>query len=232
MPALQPLILVIKGFLSQRGLNNAAESGLSSYALICMCISFLQVRLPCFYSIIIHITLDWLRNDCITKLNPSKRPTEFITKPRETESLGALLTDFMFYYGVNFPYSTSYISVTNGKLLPKASADWINTKIPDRLAIQCLVHSGMCYVSTRPSCDSFRSGLVVTINIDALTLCVENDVGKSAGRIDAIRSAFKKGYATILQLSAEDTNTLGSLVSLPQSVRVVPIATLPNHHPS
>jgi DNA polymerase sigma len=42
MPALRPLILVVKGFLSQRGLNDASKSGLGSYAVILMSISFLQ----------------------------------------------------------------------------------------------------------------------------------------------------------------------------------------------
>lgn len=46
MPALRPLVLVIKGALSQRGLNDAslAHRGLSSFAVICMCVFFLQVR--------------------------------------------------------------------------------------------------------------------------------------------------------------------------------------------
>ncbi|KAJ7292560.1 Nucleotidyltransferase [Mycena rebaudengoi] len=163
MPALRPLILIIKGFLSQRNLNNAAYGGLGSYAVTLMCISFLQ-------------------------LNPSKRPQDYIDKPMETESLGALVTDFMFYYGLEFPYATSYISVTEGKLLPKASAEWITNKVPDALVIQCLLTPG-------------------------------NDVGKSAGRLDAIRGAFKSGYATILQLTLEDASLLGPLVSLNQKVR-------------
>jgi non-canonical poly(A) RNA polymerase PAPD5/7 len=42
MPALRPLILVVKGFLAQRHLNDASKAGLGSYGLILMCISFLQ----------------------------------------------------------------------------------------------------------------------------------------------------------------------------------------------
>ncbi|KAF8215652.1 hypothetical protein K438DRAFT_1704521 [Mycena galopus ATCC 62051] len=161
MPALRPLILTVKAFLSQRNLNSAAHSGLGSYAVTCMCISFLQ-------------------------LNPSKRPQDYIDKPMETESLGALLADFMFYYGIEFPYATSYISASEGKLLPKDSAKWITNKVPDGLAIQCLINP-------------------------------ENDVGKSAGRLEAIRDAFKGGYATILQGTLDDTSLLGPLVSLTQS---------------
>ncbi|KAJ6617419.1 hypothetical protein B0H10DRAFT_2033323 [Mycena sp. CBHHK59/15] len=161
MPALRSLILVVKAFLAQRNLNNAAHGGLGSYAVTCMCISFLQ-------------------------LNPSKRPQAYIDAPMESDSLGALLTDFMFYYGIEFPYATSYISVTEGKLLPKASAPWITNKVPDGLAIQCLITP-------------------------------DNDVGKSAGRLEAIRSAFKAGYAAILKLSLTDASLLGPLVSLNQS---------------
>lgn len=116
MPALRPLVLVVKGFLAQRSLNDASKSGLGSYAVILMCISFLQV-------------------------NPSNRAQEFLDQPMETQSLGLLLTDFLFYYALEFPYTTSYVSVTEGKVLPKTSADWIKLKNADRLAIQCLVNS-------------------------------------------------------------------------------------------
>lgn len=116
MPALRPLTLVVKGFLKQRQLHSASSGALGSYAATCMCISFLQ-------------------------LNPSSRPEEQIQKPYESESLGRLFTNFLTYYGQDFPYSTSYISVTEGKLLPKEKAEWIKTKVPDRLAIQCLLRS-------------------------------------------------------------------------------------------
>lgn len=44
MPALRPLVLLTKGFLLQRGLNDASKGGLGSFAITCLCISFLQVR--------------------------------------------------------------------------------------------------------------------------------------------------------------------------------------------
>jgi non-canonical poly(A) RNA polymerase PAPD5/7 len=80
-------------------------------------------------------------------MNPSKRAQEFIDKPMETESLGLLLTDFFFYYALEFPYTTSYISVTEGKILPKKSADWINqNQNADRLSVQCVLnHSILCH---------------------------------------------------------------------------------------
>jgi DNA polymerase sigma len=64
---------------------------------------------------------------------------DFIEKPLETEALGALVLDFFHYYGTIFPYGTSYICVSEGKLLPKSSAQWIKSSTDDLLAIQCLV---------------------------------------------------------------------------------------------
>lgn len=46
MPALRPLILAVKAFLSQRALNSASSGSLSSYSVINMCISYLQVTYP------------------------------------------------------------------------------------------------------------------------------------------------------------------------------------------
>lgn len=40
---LEPLVLVLKQFLSQRGLNQPFNGGLSSYALILMVYSFIKV---------------------------------------------------------------------------------------------------------------------------------------------------------------------------------------------
>ncbi|KAH0591486.1 hypothetical protein H2248_001552 [Termitomyces sp. 'cryptogamus'] len=108
MPALRPLVLLLKGFLHQKRLNDAPRGGLGSYALVCLCIHFLQA-------------------------NPSNRPQEYIDKPMESESLGFLLIDFMFYYGLTFDYATSYISsaTSPGRLLPKTEENEV-------LSIRCL----------------------------------------------------------------------------------------------
>ncbi len=44
MPELRPLVLVMKGLLARSSFNDPAYGGLGSYAVVCMCISFLQVR--------------------------------------------------------------------------------------------------------------------------------------------------------------------------------------------
>ncbi len=46
----------------------------------------------------------------------------------------------LYYYGVSFPYETSYISVREGQVLLKSSAAWCGTG--DKLVIQCLKNPG------------------------------------------------------------------------------------------
>ncbi|KAI0037961.1 Nucleotidyltransferase [Auriscalpium vulgare] len=111
MPALRPLLLVLKALLEMHGLGSAATGGLSSYAATCMLISFLQ-------------------------LNPTKRPPDFVDKPLENEALGYLLIDFLQYYANDFPYDTSAVSVTEKALIPKEEKQWGKSI----LAVQCLIH--------------------------------------------------------------------------------------------
>ena len=50
-PALRPLILIVKSYLNQRGMNEVYKGGLGSYSIICIVISFLQV---CFIYFVIE----------------------------------------------------------------------------------------------------------------------------------------------------------------------------------
>jgi DNA polymerase sigma len=43
MPALRPLVLVVKAMLRRANLGSAASSGLNSYSVVLMAISYLQV---------------------------------------------------------------------------------------------------------------------------------------------------------------------------------------------
>lgn len=122
MPALRPLFLVAKGFLLRRHLNCSSRASLGSYALICMCISFLQ-------------------------LNPGGQPQDYLDNPYENCSLGFILTDFMHWYGIKFPYSTSFISIADGNLLPKDSVNWLSRDVPNRISIQNPIHLGTLTLS-------------------------------------------------------------------------------------
>ncbi|KAI0830842.1 Nucleotidyltransferase [Trametes gibbosa] len=115
VPALRFLVMTLKSLLSRHGLNSASSSGLSSYGLICLTIAFLQ-------------------------LNPAGRPADFIDQPLESKSFGVLLTDFLEFYADKFPYESSYISVTHGKIMSKEEKGWVNAKNPESLCIECLLN--------------------------------------------------------------------------------------------
>lgn len=57
----------------------------------------------------------------------------------ENEALGFLLLDFFDFYGNKFPYETSYVSATEGKILSKKNKGWTNEQRPKALSIECLV---------------------------------------------------------------------------------------------
>ena len=44
IPALRPLVLVVKSFVYCKEANSDLKGGVSTYAIVCMCISFLQVN--------------------------------------------------------------------------------------------------------------------------------------------------------------------------------------------
>jgi len=115
MPALRPLVLVIKTLVAQHGLNNQAACGIGSYAITCMCIYFLNA-------------------------NPFQRPPAYFTTPYVSESLGTLLSDFFWHFSNNFPFSTSVISPIDGKLYlnPNTGPEvFLNTGM---MTVRCLVH--------------------------------------------------------------------------------------------
>lgn len=78
MPILHPLILVLKQFLREKGLNNAFTGGLSSYC----------VALMAFY------------------LVERQQATTYVGA-----DVGVLLLDFLEFYGTNFHYATTGISL-------------------------------------------------------------------------------------------------------------------------
>ena len=65
MPALCPLIQIIKSFVNQRNMNEVFSGGLGSYSIVCLVVSFLQVCLD----IILY-----LRGDEIAILDAPKNP--------------------------------------------------------------------------------------------------------------------------------------------------------------
>ena len=109
MPPLRPLVLVLKFFLSQRGLNETFTGGVGSYMLQLMVVSFLQQR---------HRT---------------DRATGLVSP----QNLGSLLLEFFELYGRDLNYTTTAISVRrHGAYFPKRSRNWMYPTRPNLLAIE------------------------------------------------------------------------------------------------
>ncbi|KDQ14046.1 hypothetical protein BOTBODRAFT_33162 [Botryobasidium botryosum FD-172 SS1] len=108
MPALRPLVLIVKAFLNQNHLNDVFHGGLGSYSVICLVISFLQ-------------------------MHPKLRYSEIDTN----EVLGVLLLEFFELYGYDFKYNECGISVqAGGFYFDKSTRGWQNEKQPYLLCIE------------------------------------------------------------------------------------------------
>jgi non-canonical poly(A) RNA polymerase PAPD5/7 len=100
-PPLKPLLMVLKVFLTQRKLNDTYSGGIGSFVLCSMIVGFLQQR---------------LRNDKLIR--------------KVSWNLGSLLVDFFQYYGNEFNYIHTGISLTEGGNLfskrKRSTSNWVN----------------------------------------------------------------------------------------------------------
>ncbi|KAF8323340.1 Nucleotidyltransferase [Clavulina sp. PMI_390] len=108
LPALRPLVLVVKSFLHQRSMNEVFTGGLGSYSITCLVTSFLQMHPK-----IRRCAIDPMKN------------------------LGVLLVEFFETYGRFFHYETVGISLRNGgHYFRKQSRGWGNPSAPGLLTIE------------------------------------------------------------------------------------------------
>ncbi|KAI9596747.1 hypothetical protein BDF19DRAFT_436638 [Syncephalis fuscata] len=91
MPALRPIMLLVKQFLTQRSMNEVFSGGLGSYSLMIMTVSFLQMH-----------------------------PLVQTKQIQAEENLGTLFMEFLELYGRNFAYENVGIRITkNGSYYRK-----------------------------------------------------------------------------------------------------------------
>jgi non-canonical poly(A) RNA polymerase PAPD5/7 len=83
--ALRSLIMIVKAFLDQRGMNEVYTGGLGSYSIVCLAVSFLQ-------------------------MHPKIRKGEIDAG----QNLGVLVMEFFEFYGCYFNYEEVGISLRNG----------------------------------------------------------------------------------------------------------------------
>ncbi|KDQ61225.1 hypothetical protein JAAARDRAFT_124189 [Jaapia argillacea MUCL 33604] len=98
LPALRPLVMIIKAFLSQRSMNEVFTGGLGSFSIVCMAVSFLQ-------------------------MHPKIRRGEIDPE----KNLGVLVIEFFELYGCYFNYQEVGISLRDGgTYFSKAQRGWLD----------------------------------------------------------------------------------------------------------
>lgn len=108
-PALPKLVFVLKQFLLQRDLNEVFTGGISSYSLILMTVSFLQVLTDFKFTIYLpSILIQFLIIFECFQLHSR------VNAGNEKANLGVLLIEFCELYGRHFNYLKTGIRVKEG----------------------------------------------------------------------------------------------------------------------
>lgn len=121
------LVLLVKAFLNQRGMNEVFTGGLGSYSIICLVVSFLQVSTR---SSSLHACCSY---SCDVQLHPKIQTGEI--NPRH--NVGLLFVEFLEYYGKHFNYDEAGITLRGrGGYFNKHNKGWYRPNQPYLLSIE------------------------------------------------------------------------------------------------
>jgi len=163
MPPLRPLTFVLKYFLASRDINKPFTGGIGSYLLQMMIVSFLQ-----------HRVRDDLKRDC------GSGGRHF--------NLGSLLLDFLEFYGIDFNYVTTGISVRHdGYYFPKGQKEM----------------KDVFWQPTRQFALAMENPLDPTA-----------DVGAGAFRMQMIKRIFEHAYKVLLAYVSEPMEPTDSILAM------------------
>ena len=135
VPALRPLVLVLKYFLAQRSLNETYKGGVGSFLLQIMVIASLQHHGK------MRQNTRWKKLQAIKKVNGAgaekwRRKRENLENA-QPHSLGIMLLEFLELFGKSLNYERVGISVRGqGSFFPKASRGWLDGRRPWTLSIE------------------------------------------------------------------------------------------------
>ncbi|MEQ2177845.1 hypothetical protein GOODEAATRI_007832 [Goodea atripinnis] len=117
-PVLPYLIFVLKQFLLQRDLNEVFTGGISSYSLILMVISFLQVYVPSLAGVFWFSSMNSRHNQYRFIVTPPFHANLSILSGNlcrdPNQNLGMLLIEFFELYGRHFNYLKTGIRINSG----------------------------------------------------------------------------------------------------------------------
>lgn len=133
-PRVREMVILVKYWAKQRGVNTPYHGTLSSYAYVLLVIFYLQTRPQPVVPVLQDLrppsstqrggpTIDG--HDCYFCDNVEYiESLGFGAKTRNTESLGQLLVGFFGYLANGFSYKDSVISIRTGQVLTKGDKEW------------------------------------------------------------------------------------------------------------
>ena len=139
------LVLLVKAFLSQRGMNEVFTGGLGSYSIICMVVSFLQVRAPCLSLLLTGWQTTETNNLLLsssgdTPLSLSRgqlHPRIQTAQINPNRNIGLLFVEFLELYGKHFNYDQAGITLKGrGGYFNKHDKGWYRPQQPYLLSIE------------------------------------------------------------------------------------------------
>jgi len=218
------LVLLVKAFLGQRGMNEVFTGGLGSYSIICLVISFLQVRprspplrLHAHQSIELTLVL-------LAQLHP-KIQTATVNPNR---NLGLLFVEFLELYGKHFNYDQAGITLRGrGGYFNKHDKGWYRPGQPYLLSIED-PNDPSASPSSLPLTPSRSLDRISTT--DALSsLHAENDVSGGSHAIIRVRQTLSGGFDVLTaSLCARQSLIASSSSSSLARVPVLSASALPN----
>jgi len=116
---LHPLVMVVKAWASDHGINDAYNKSISSYSLVLMVIHYLQFAveppiLPCLQAM---RPMKYSPTMDIKSIRMNQKPMSW--KSRNEMSLKELFIGFLDYYSYTFCYLKDAISIRLGQTVPK-----------------------------------------------------------------------------------------------------------------
>ncbi|SCV71317.1 BQ2448_2905 [Microbotryum intermedium] len=125
------LVLLLKAFLNQRGMNEVFTGGLGSYSIICLVISFLQVRIARE-----ALSYHTLHADVVSsryKLHPKMQVSTIVP----SRNIGLLFVELLDYYGRQFNFDLTGITLRHrGGYFNKHDKGWYRPNQPYLLSIE------------------------------------------------------------------------------------------------
>ena len=110
-PKLRPLVLVVKEFLSEKGLNNTYTGGLGSYCLIIMARTYLHAYHSARENMVPVPTNS--RSHHHSHQQQSEQP-HLMSTEKSLQDMGRAVLGFFRFYGTEFDYATTGISTKRG----------------------------------------------------------------------------------------------------------------------